>query len=67
LLVYPNQLNLNLEKNKKKKSKFIIKINLQKSSIKSGASRIRSGVELIYRSFDVIVKASICRARSLGS
>jgi ABC-type uncharacterized transport system ATPase subunit len=42
-------------------------MSLQKSSIKSGASRIRSGVELIYRSFDVIVNASICRARSLGS
>jgi hypothetical protein len=40
---------------------------LQKSSTKSGASRIRSVVELIYRSFDVIVNASICRARSLGS
>ena len=41
--------------------------HLQKSSIRSGASRIRSGVELIYRSFDVMVKASIWRAKSLGS
>ena len=44
-----------------------LKFYLQKSSIKSGASSIRTGVELIYRSFDVIVNASICRARSHGS
>lgn len=43
------------------------RVHRQKSSTKSGASRIRSGVELMYRSLDVMVNASICRARSLGS